>query len=153
MTRPLDLFARRVESNPWFLASAMAVYAQSEGLNDERLASTLGCSVADLTCLRLCRRPLSEPYEAFRRDIDALVRAYGVHADIMADVARRADAVDKLRGSKSGIAEKHNALIAARDRERDDLRHSDRENTPTESRSESGPNLNEDDERNEDNER
>lgn len=127
MTRPVDLFARRVETDSWFLGFALALYAQSEDLNDERLASTLGCSVADLTSLRLCRRPLSEPAEAFGRDIDTLVRAYGVRADVIAAVARRADAVDSLRRSAEGVPGTPATLMAARDRERNGRSLSDRE--------------------------
>lgn len=133
MTRPVDLFARRVAKDAWFLASALELYAQSEGLNDEQLAATLGCSVADLTALRLCRRPLSEPAQAFRRDIDDLVRAYGVRADVIADVARRADAVDNLRRSQSSATERPGMLMAARDRERDDHSISDQKGTARES--------------------
>lgn len=132
MTRPVDLFARRMAKDAWFLASALELYAQSEGLTDEQLAAMLGCSVTDLTALRLCRRPLSEPAEAFRRDIDALARAYGVHADVIADVARRADAVDSLRRSQSSATGRPDMLMAARDREREDHKVSDQERTTRE---------------------
>jgi hypothetical protein len=57
----------------------------------------LGCWVAYLTGLRLCRRSLSEPAEAFRRDIDALVRAYGVWCTCRCHRRRRPSPVAPMR--------------------------------------------------------
>jgi hypothetical protein len=49
--------AARVSREPFFLGSALAAYQRRHGLDDAGLAALLGCDVAALTDLRLCRRP------------------------------------------------------------------------------------------------
>ena len=57
MNNPLDRLARRVEEDPFFLASLLAEYARAEGLDDLALAQALDCEPEALTGIRLCRAP------------------------------------------------------------------------------------------------
>lgn len=128
MVEPIAELARRVEADPFFLASALAEYARSEGLDSSELAAWLGCSAAILPRLALCRRPRPSPY--FQADVDRIAARFGVRPDALARVARRADVLATLRrpatrdeGVKgSGPATEDRAaglLMAARDRAED----------------------------------
>ena len=61
MNPALVALAKRVEDDPFFLAALLKVYADSEGLDDARLAAVLACRIDDLTALRLCRAPARTP--------------------------------------------------------------------------------------------
>lgn len=113
----IDALARRVESDPEFLASALADYARSEGLDDEGLAAVLGCSVTVLGPLRLCLRPRPQAGQ-FRTDVDEIATRFGVRRDALVEVVRRADALAALRRPPS--SQEHGLLMAARDRAQDD---------------------------------
>ena len=49
MSQHLERLARRVASDPFFLASALARYAESEEPDDAALAEKLGCAMPVLT--------------------------------------------------------------------------------------------------------
>ncbi len=117
MSERLAAFARRVADDPFFLASALRDYAQSEGLDDAGLAARLGCSAETLDRLRLCRRPRPEPAE-FRADVDRIAERFGVDPTALAEVVRRADVLAELRHAGAGGA---GTLMAARDRPGDDI--------------------------------
>lgn len=108
--RVADL-ARRVGQDPYFLAFALAVYARSERLDEQGLAVTLGCAVESLVPLRLCRHPSSEP-SAFRDDVTRIATHVGVDPAALAQVIRRADALEALRQGMGNTG----LLLAARDR-------------------------------------
>ena len=112
MAGHLDDLARRVQVDPFFLASALAIYARSEGIDDAVLAAHLGCPPETLTMLRLCRRP--HPDERFAREITTIAERFPVGAEALAMVVRRADALDAMRETDAG---ERGTLIAARDRE------------------------------------
>ena len=118
MTERLDYLARRVGQDSFFLASALALYARSERLDEQGLARALGCPPATLTMLRLCRRPRPEP-AAFREDIERIATRFGIDAGALARIVRRADALEGLRAAGSAGVERDDAglLMAARDRE------------------------------------
>lgn len=115
MSSRLAALALRVGDDPFFLASALAVYAESEAMDDEQLAAQLGCPVATLVPLRLCRRPRPGP-PFFRRDVDVIAARFGLRADMLAAAVRRADAVTALRQETAGA---EGVLMAARDRQAD----------------------------------
>ena len=115
MTSALPALARRVRHDPFFLASALAIYAESEAMDDQQLAAQLGCTGDTLVPLRLCRRPRPEP-PLFRQDVEVIAERFGLHADVLAAAVRRADVITALRREAEGS---QGALIAARDR-RDD---------------------------------
>jgi len=113
MSDRLDRFARRVEDDQFFLASVLAEYARSEDLDDGGLAGELGCPVAVLTPLRLCRRPRPDPV-GMREDTGQIAERFGVDVTILAEMVRRADALATLRQSAPAA---QGTVIAARDRE------------------------------------
>lgn len=112
MTSRINAFARRVEGDAFFLASALADYARSERLDELGLAEALDCTSETLSLLRLCRRPHPEP-ASFRKDIDRIASRFGVRADVLAEVVRRSDALAHLRQTATAD---QGLLMAARDR-------------------------------------
>lgn len=112
MTSRIDALARRVQKDPFFLASALADYAESEGLNAQGLASRLGCSPEFLSPLGLCCRPRREP-AFFRQDVEQITSRFGLKSTVLAEVVRRSDALSALRRGKTSET---GLLMAARDR-------------------------------------
>lgn len=111
-TKRVAALARRIEGDEFFLASALADYARTEHLDEQRLAKELGCSMEDLVSLRLCRRPRPHP-ESFRREVNQIASRFGARADILAEAVRRSDALRAMRAGSTG--EKGGTLMAARD--------------------------------------
>lgn len=118
MGEQLDYLARRVAADRFFLASALAPYARDEGLNDAGLARALGCEVAALARLRLCRRPTGEA-AAFRADVARIADHFGIERGLLAQIVRRADAIAGLRAASDDAAGRdgRGLLLAARDRD------------------------------------
>jgi hypothetical protein len=114
VTERLDALARRVQTDPAFLAAALADYARGERLDEHGLAAALGCPPERLSLLRLCRRPRAEPPEQFRRDVEQVAARFDVRVDVLAEIVRRADALTALRRAP---ADARGTLMAARDRE------------------------------------
>ncbi len=120
MVSRINELASRVQSDPFFLASALADYARSEGLDERGLARRLGCPLETLGPLGLCRRPRPEPV-LFRQDTGRITSRFGVKAEVLAEVVRRSNALSVMqRGAKS----ERGLLMAARDR-KDSGRSSD----------------------------
>ncbi|HEY7065729.1 MAG TPA: hypothetical protein VII06_29915 [Chloroflexota bacterium] len=115
MASRLDALARRVQTDPAFLAAALADYARSERLDEHGLAAALGCPVDALTPLRLCLRPRPAPPH-FRQDVEQIAARFGVRPAVLAEVVRRADALAALRRAPAADAAR-GTLMAARDRE------------------------------------
>ena len=106
----IDAFARRLRSDPFFLASALEDYAGSEHLDGAGLAAVLGCRVANLGALGLCRRPRSDR-QHFTDDVRRIAVRFDVAEDRLAEVVRRSDVLTALRE-----AESEDVMAAARDR-------------------------------------
>ncbi len=116
MSERLDYLARRVGEEHFFLASAFTAYARGNGLDDAGLAQLLGCDVATLIRLRLCRRPAGGS-GAFREDVARIANRFGIDGGILAQLIRWADAVEGLRASEADAGPLgRGALLAARDR-------------------------------------
>lgn len=113
MTDPIIRLARRVDDDPFFVASALREYAASENLDEAALAARLGCSVETLARVALCRRPHPSP-PRFREDLARIATRFGVKPDVLAEMLRRAAVLERAR--RGGAAE-HGTLMAARDRE------------------------------------
>lgn len=114
MSESLDWLSRRVEDDPTFLASVLAEYAVSEKLNDVGLAAALGCSRENLTLVRLCRVPRSDP-AGLRADTAELAAAYGVDPLRLISVLRRTNSMRAIRAA-TGLG----SLLAARQRSEDE---------------------------------
>jgi hypothetical protein len=121
MSDRLEHLARRVSGDEFFLASALAEYAHSEGLDDPGLAAALGCPASSLARLRLCRRPRPDP-AGMREDVMRIGEHFGIDPLLLAGVVRRADALAAMRRDTAGGA---GALIAARDSEHSADRQTD----------------------------
>ena len=106
----VDAFARRLRSDQFFLASALEDYASSERLDGAGLAATVGCDVADLGPLGLCRRPRSDR-EHFMSDVRRIAARFNLLEERLAEVVRRSDALTALREADS-----EDVVAAARDR-------------------------------------
>lgn len=111
MTERLAALARRVESDPFFLAPALAVYARAEGLSDAELAARLGCVPDRLPAIRLCRLPRPAPAR-FQHDVDRIADAFQIDGAVIAEAVRLASALSTL-GQFDG---QDGFLMAARDR-------------------------------------
>jgi hypothetical protein len=72
----LSNLARQAASKPEFVASRLAAYQQVNTLEDATLAKQLGCSLDDLTHLRLCALPRPGHFE---EDVERIAKH--VHAD------------------------------------------------------------------------
>lgn len=107
----IDRFARRLRSDPFFLASALEDFAGSEGLDGAGLAAAVGCGIDELGPLGMCRRPRPEP-ENFAEDVRRIAARFGLAEDRLAEVVRRSDALRAMRE-----AESRDVLAAARDRQ------------------------------------
>ena len=121
MTNRIEALARRVQRDPFFLASALVDYAQSEGLNDQDLANRLGCSLEVLSPLGLCRRPRREP-ALFRQDVNQITTRFGIKIEILAEAIRRSDTLSAMQKGKT---DEEGILMAARDHQDRPLKRKD----------------------------
>ena len=117
MSAALDHLAARVATDSQFLASALAEYARSDGLDDAGLAAALGCAAADLTRLRLCGAPRRDA-DQFRADVAAIAGRFGIAPTKLAEVVGRGQSLARLRAAQPGGVEL-GFLLAARDDDRD----------------------------------
>src|SRR5262249_41162891 len=111
----LERLARRVVDDPSFLASALAGYARSEGLDDAGLAARLGCAVPMLAALRLCRMPRPEaPF--FWQDVERIAARLAMSPELLAEAVRRGQSLAQWRSVAGPPAEASAGfLMAARD--------------------------------------
>jgi hypothetical protein len=114
----LEHMARRVADAPDFLACALAEFARSEQMEDAALAVRLGCSMENLTHLRLCRMPRSET-DLFWLDVEQIAGRFSVDAGVLAEVVRRGQSLFHLQSAAGDRQEKPNVLLAARDDDRE----------------------------------
>jgi len=113
MSAALDHLAERVKSDPWFLAHPLAEYARSAGLDDAALAERLGCPVAGLSAVRLCRAP--QP-DTVRADLTAVAERFGLNLLALLAAVQHGAGLARLReGTKAGADA--GWQLAARDRE------------------------------------
>lgn len=101
--------AARAADDPFFLASALAAYRQLTGMDDAALAAELGCDVAALTRLALCRRP-DGASPMFKDEVPRIAAHAGADPLKLANLLRAADAAERMQTASP------NALLAARDR-------------------------------------
>jgi hypothetical protein len=113
VSEALDALARRAQGDPFFLASLLARYAQSEALDDHGLAAALGCPPERLSALRLCRAPRPDP-AGFREDVAVIAAELGLDPDRLAEAVMRGRAIEEIGAAPAGG---RGFLMAARDDE------------------------------------
>jgi len=112
MSDALHALARRAEGDRFFLASLLATYARSEGLDDAGLAAALGCSGEDLTMLRLCRAPRSDAHE-FWHDVTRIAERFRLEPERLAEAVKRGLVLRRFQSAPPAGG----FLMAARDGE------------------------------------
>jgi len=110
----LENMARRLESDPFFLACPLKLYQKSEGLSEDTLAAVLKCSKDAILSVRLCRAPAGEE-ESFQDDIERIAGRFSVDADALAEAVRRGQALFHMTSGRTASA----PLLAARDRDKE----------------------------------
>ena len=103
MSTPLESLARRVQSDPFFLAASLARYAVSEQLDDHALAARLGCDGGTLTHLRLCRNPKPLPPH-FWNDVERIAARFHLDPDRLAEIVRFGQALLPVRPAEGAPA-------------------------------------------------
>lgn len=81
----LSNLARLAASKPEFVAHRLAAYQQQMQCDDTDLAAQLGCSLEDLTHLRLCTLPRSDH---FQEDIERIATHVHAKADELTKILR-----------------------------------------------------------------
>src|SRR5262245_30492064 len=112
MANSLEHFARRLDADPFFLGCPLALFAKSEGMNEEQLAQWLHCSQDALVMVRLCRAPEPES-GAFARDLGRIASRFSVDADRLIEVIRRGQAIFHMTAAEGSTG----TVKAARDRD------------------------------------
>jgi hypothetical protein len=110
MATNLEHLARRLEDDPFFLACPLTLYAKSESLDEDSLASRLRCSKGTFTLVCLCRAPAADA-ESFQDAIEQIAAKFSVDADVLAEAIRRGQAIFQMKQS----TESAGTLLAARD--------------------------------------
>src|SRR5262245_14973563 len=113
MSKALEALAQKVQTDPFFLASVLALYARSEDLDDGGLAAALECGPEELRRLRLCRAPRADP-AGFREDIACVAAEFHLDPDRLTEAVMRGRAIQAMRAAPSGS---RGFLMAARDEE------------------------------------
>ena len=122
----LEALAARAAHESFFLASLLNAYAHSEGLDDPGLAAALGCPAGELTMIRLCRAPRTEP-DVFWEDVHQVATRFGIVPERLADVVQRGRVVVRLQSAKP-VADA-GYLMAARDTDEEPESEKPAENT------------------------
>jgi hypothetical protein len=112
MADPLTRLAAAAESEPFYLASLLAAFARSEGLDDNGLAARLGCAIGELPVLKLCRAPRRDPAGRCE-DIARLAEHFHLDAFALTEAVKRAWVMQAMSDAGDGL------LMAARDREKE----------------------------------
>jgi hypothetical protein len=110
---PLDRLASRASSDPYFLGFRLAQYARIHDLDDDALATRLGCGPDALPTVRLCRAPRSDRV-GFREDILCVATKFGLNSTALAEAAKFVPATVARTETADPTP---SVMIAARDRD------------------------------------
>ena len=116
MIDPMERLAARVANDPFFLAFAFATFQRGSKMDDRALCEKLGCDLAALARLRLCRMP-AEAAPAFWQDVTRIANHFAIDADELAGIVRLAQGIVRLQAPAEAKDEGVGYLMAARDDE------------------------------------
>jgi hypothetical protein len=98
MSDPLERLARRCAADAFFLSHALTAYQDRHRLDDAGLAALLGCAVAVLPSLRLCRMPGCAPERDRDQDIKDICHRFRINPATLARI------LDEVSGPPEGTA-------------------------------------------------
>lgn len=107
----LARLARQARERQTLLASLLFAYQEQEGLDEPGLADFLGCNVASLPRLALCRRPRAQT-SSFREDIERVAQYAGANPLQLVKLIRAVEARAALQHAAEAPSP---LLLAARD--------------------------------------
>ncbi len=110
---PFELLAARASVDPFFLGFRLAEFAARESLDDAALAARLGCDVATLAHIRVCRAPRTESSAVFGEDVTCVATKFGLNVRALAEATKLVPSAivrDVTNPEPAG------AVLAARDR-------------------------------------
>ncbi len=110
---PLQRFAERVRTDPFFLAGTLITYQRSRGWDDQSLATFLECEVSVIDRLAACRAP-SAAAPVFQDEVRAIAAFAGCSPEKLATILREVMVVTTMRSE--GETSDQTYLMAARDR-------------------------------------
>ncbi|HEX5270535.1 MAG TPA: hypothetical protein VFW33_08625 [Gemmataceae bacterium] len=84
----LARLARRAAGDRFFLSHALTAYQDRQGLDDAGLAALVGCPVAVLPSVRLCRTPRVDDPAAFEDDVKVISDRFRLDAVALARIVR-----------------------------------------------------------------
>lgn len=109
--------AARASERPYFLAHDLKTYRTLQQWGDAELAACLGCPLATLPKLALCRRPDTQSHR-FQEDVKAIAAFAGLDPVPLVRILREVDAFAALRVPETlpDMDRASGYLMAARDK-------------------------------------
>jgi hypothetical protein len=113
----LQRAAQRASQRPFFIASALLAYQTLGQLGEDELAEFLGCPLAALPKLALCRLPDAMASD-FRAEVERIASYSGANSVRLAQILREVESTAALHNARyhQAVTTGQGALMAARDR-------------------------------------
>jgi hypothetical protein len=117
MTEDVFHTARRAGADPFFLAFALARYAEEQQMDEPALSAALGATPETLAHARLCQMPRADP-AGLKEDVDRIAARFGLNRGVLLLAARcgQVAAVHQF-AVEQGVPEDAAPMLAARDRD------------------------------------
>ena len=116
MTDDVIRTARRAGIDPFFLAFALARYAEEKRMDDAALTDALGATPDTLAHARLCRMPRTDP-AGFQEDVARIANKFGLNPVVLAEAVRHGQVVvEHLPDPAAMTPEELGVYLAARDK-------------------------------------
>lgn len=107
--------AKRAGDRPYFLAFALARYAEEQQMDEPALSAALGATPDTLAHARLCKMPRTDPV-GLREDVDRIAAKFGLNRGVLAMAVRAGEAAVRLAAAGREVPESATPMLAARDR-------------------------------------
>ncbi|MEO2090174.1 MAG: hypothetical protein ABGY75_11835 [Gemmataceae bacterium] len=117
MTEDVLHTARRAGADPFFLAFALARYAEEQQMDEPALAAALAATPETLAHARLCKMPRTDP-TGLKEDVDRIAAKFGLNRGVLLLAVRcgQVAAVHQVAVEQGG-PEDAAPMLAARDRQ------------------------------------